>query len=506
MFAQTAYRITGLVIVSATLGIAFAQDQPTGSRRTPELSAAQHNRPVRELGARGSASRKESRLFSGTIEMPMGAIPEGLTGSAELKEPATSAAAIETAVTFREPRAAQFVTEAASVSASHERSTQSAKTQAVSDSRAVFTSPNYGSVLSPFQTFSWTAGQNVQEYYLWIGSCQDCKDILDENQGLSHSRTIGLPTDGRRLYVTLFSYINGAWYWVDYQFQASTQTGTLAQLTFPANGATLAPTQTFAWTQGWNVASYYLRVGTCQNCGDIWNFNEGLNLSRTLVLPQNNSTIFVTLFSQIAGSWYYYDYQFRGPGLPLIDLRVNLKNNLNYPINLIINGEVVGSVDPYSNQGINVRVPSLLVSFEVVQPVLSGKTLGDQFAGYFDKIDNPSGTYNFEVSNFVGQDYYFLPAITNRTPVPLEIEVNGGYTSENRCYCFAPAYSTNVLSGYYRLYTNSNVRLFREGSNYSGRYIFFGTDSDGQTSPGGALYRLIPIGNGFIELTANSAP
>jgi len=103
----------------------------------------------------------------------------------------------------------------------------------------------------------------------------------------------------------------------------------------------------------------------------------------------------------------------------------------------------------------------------------------------------------------VGSNYYFLPLITNRTSVGLEIEVNGGLQAENRCNCVASAGETRAASGYYLWYLNSNVRLFRNGANYSGSYIYFGVDSNGAGTP---LTNFVTGSDAEVELLATKAP
>ena len=90
--------------------------------------------------------------------------------------------------------------------------------------------------------------------------------------------------------------------------------------------------------------------------------------------------------------------------------------------------------------------------------------------------------------------------------MPLAIEVNGGLQAENRCNCVAPAYTDNVRAGYYELFNNSNVRLFYENTNYTGSYLYFGTDANGNVSPGGPLYQLVQPTTDLISLVANSLP
>src|SRR6202012_193958 len=131
----------------------------------------------------------------------------------------------------------------------------------------------------------------------------------------------------RIVYLTLFTYVDGLWYYVDYSFY--TLNGAVpAYLSSPANGSTLGSPQTFSWTTGSKVTDHFLWIGSCQDCNDILNEDEGLNTSRTVTLPVDGRTRFVTLFSYIQGNWYYYDYQFRGG--PVSAVKVLVTNSLAY--------------------------------------------------------------------------------------------------------------------------------------------------------------------------------
>ncbi len=124
-------------------------------------------------------------------------------------------------------------------------------------------------------------------------------------------------------------------------------------------------------------------------------------------------------------------------------------------------------------------------------------------SGVFSTYNNPSGTYNFTVGNHIGNTDYFLPLITNHTYADLEIEVNGGLQPENRCNCTAPAGGTRIATGYYLWYSNSNVRLYENGTNYRGRYLFFGVDSNGV---GTSFASFVTGLDAEIELVANQVP
>ena len=51
--------------------------------------------------------------------------------------------------------------------------------------------------------------------------------------------------------------------------------------------------------------------------------------------------------------------------------------------------------------------------------------------------------------------------------------------------------------------TNSNVRLFQNGTNYGGRYLYFGVDSNGA---GSSFANLVTGLDAEIELVANQVP
>jgi hypothetical protein len=370
------------------------------------------------------------------------------------------------------------------------------------DPRALMISPGDGSTLAAIQTFTWTAGRQSQDYWVRIGSCHHCADLLDQDNQLRQSLTAHLPTDGRIIFVTLFTESGGKWHWVDSQFVALNSRPQPAQMISPTTGATLSATQVFSWTPGGYVDQYFLWVGSCQDCNDILDESENHNLSRTLSLPSDGRTIYVTLFSSIGGRWYWYDYQYRAPFTQPYPTRIYVTNKLDYPIDVFLNGTAIGSVSAQNTQYADVNTSSLTLSFLVVQPTLAGKVLGDSMAGVFQTIANPSGSYSFNIGTVIGQQAYFEPLITNQTGSPVEIEVNAGLRAQNRCNCDVPAGSKHVSTGYYLLFNQSNVRLFLGGSGYTGDYWIWGTDDDGEIAPGGILSRYVDsLGRAYLTLS-----
>ncbi len=87
-------------------------------------------------------------------------------------------------------------------------------------------------------TFSWTAGVSVTQYFLYLGNSLGTNDIYGASQGLNHSVTVSNnPTDGRTIYVRLWSMINGAWYYLDYTYKA-----------FKVSAPNLTPYQPSGWS------------------------------------------------------------------------------------------------------------------------------------------------------------------------------------------------------------------------------------------------------------------
>jgi hypothetical protein len=90
--------------------------------------------------------------------------------------------------------------------------------------KAALTSPASGSKLSGASVqFVWSAGTAVEHYWLFIGTSAGNNDIFGADMGTSGtSATVsGLPTNGKPVYVRVWSYINGAWQWSDATFTAA---------------------------------------------------------------------------------------------------------------------------------------------------------------------------------------------------------------------------------------------------------------------------------------------
>ncbi len=170
----------------------------------------------------------------------------------------------------------------------------------------VITTPTPGSTLSGSGvTFGWTAGAGASAYWLVVGSTAGGTNYYSaELSGLT-ATVNGLPTNGSKVYVTLYSLIGGAWVPNAYTYTAVTAAAG-GVITTPAPGSTLnSSSVAFGWTAGAGASAYWLVVGSTAGGDDYYSSgNLGNVLTATVGgLPTNGNTIYVTLYSLIGGAW-----------------------------------------------------------------------------------------------------------------------------------------------------------------------------------------------------------
>lgn len=90
---------------------------------------------------------------------------------------------------------------------------------------AVLTTPTPGSKLAGSSaTFAWTTGTGVTAYQLWIGTTAGASDLYNSHGTAALSAAVaGLPSNGKTIYVTLFSLIDGAYKSNAYTYTATGQ-------------------------------------------------------------------------------------------------------------------------------------------------------------------------------------------------------------------------------------------------------------------------------------------
>jgi hypothetical protein len=185
--------------------------------------------------------------------------------------------------------------------------------------KGVMLSPAPGSTLpGSAVTFQWSAGEGVQQFWLMIGLWPGGNTLYSADQGLLTSAPVSsLPTDGRTLYVRLWSYIDNQWVYNDYQYKAAgAVVAAKAEMTEPAPGSTLSgSTVTFRWSAGSAVARYYLFAGQWQGGNTLFSQDMGTAREATVAnLPGDGSNVYVRLWSYIDGAWQFNDYTYRAAG------------------------------------------------------------------------------------------------------------------------------------------------------------------------------------------------
>jgi hypothetical protein len=174
---------------------------------------------------------------------------------------------------------------------------------------AVMTSPAPGSTVSGSSvTFQWTAG-SASQYGLWIGTTGAGSGNLVQTGGATTSFTAnGLPSNGQPLYVRLWSQVNGAWLFNDYVYTAGDGSAVIVS---PAPGSTLSGSSvTFQWTAG-AASEYGLWIGTTGvGSGNVVQTGGTGTTFNATGLPTGGGTIYVRVWSLVAGSWRFNDYTY----------------------------------------------------------------------------------------------------------------------------------------------------------------------------------------------------
>lgn len=121
---------------------------------------------------------------------------------------------------------------------------------------AQMVSPAPGSLLtSASTTFAWDSGIGATQYALWIGNNVGGSDLYAKSEtGLSD--TVVLPTDGRTIYVTLWSMVNGTWNTKSYTYTAHTPGWHYTKLSQTAN-AFIGGKRTALPSSAYSFFNYY---------------------------------------------------------------------------------------------------------------------------------------------------------------------------------------------------------------------------------------------------------
>jgi len=179
---------------------------------------------------------------------------------------------------------------------------------------STITNPSPGSTLGSASTiFTWNlASGGTVSYGLNIGTSPGGADLVNLYPLSGNGANLTLPTNGTKIYVRLWTVINGSTFlYNDYTYTELSQSGSAITSPSPGNTLTSAST-TFTWSAGpITVTGYGLNVGTSLGGADLVNIGPLSGTSVTVNLPTKGTAIYVRLWTIFNGTTYMYkDYTY----------------------------------------------------------------------------------------------------------------------------------------------------------------------------------------------------
>lgn len=175
---------------------------------------------------------------------------------------------------------------------------------------ADFMYPAFGTTnVDATRPLEWTAIPNAEAYSLTVGYRSGGFELVNE-QNLP--ATSYLPTGlaslppGTRVFARLGTRVQGSWRYSETTFTIAS----VAKLTYPKNGTTVPRSIWFSWSTVPDAQAYYLYVGRWPGAKDVIDTYElHTSFFEASALPPA-TTLFVRLWTKIAGTWRFVDTQF----------------------------------------------------------------------------------------------------------------------------------------------------------------------------------------------------
>jgi hypothetical protein len=171
-----------------------------------------------------------------------------------------------------------------------------------------------GTLTSASTTFTWNAGPaGTTGYGLNIGTTGvGSSNLVNIGPVPGTSVTVSLPTNGTKIYVRLWTIVNGTSYLSnDYTYTEFTRLA--SAISSPTSGSTLtSASTTFTWNAGPAGTTYGLNIGTTGvGSADLVNIGPLSGTSTTVTLPTNGTKIYVRLWTIFNGTTHVYnDYTY----------------------------------------------------------------------------------------------------------------------------------------------------------------------------------------------------
>jgi serine/threonine protein kinase len=144
---------------------------------------------------------------------------------------------------------------------------------------------------------------------------------------------------------------------------------------------------------------------------------------------------------------------------------VEIKNHLARSVFIFLDDQYQGSVNADSTKKFNWDEFPVELRYEVVNPQLSGRTIGDDLEFGFNQVKR---NQRIEIDSIIGNgnERCFYPIVQNDTDKICSIVINEFLPSENNPQATTKP-NARVFFGYYHLFKNSNVTLYcSDGTSY----------------------------------------
>jgi hypothetical protein len=175
---------------------------------------------------------------------------------------------------------------------------------------AITSPPNASTLTGSSVTFEWAGSNVATEYELYVGTIgTGSGNVYSSGQTQVTSAVVTVPAGGAMLFVQLRQLVGGTWQSANYTY---TESGPLVKATMnlPVPGTTLTGNSaTFDWSGTVSPAEYQLYVGTIgKGSNNLYDSGATTETMKTVTLPTNGKTLYVSLYQLINGMWQSSDY------------------------------------------------------------------------------------------------------------------------------------------------------------------------------------------------------
>jgi hypothetical protein len=180
----------------------------------------------------------------------------------------------------------------------------------------IYSPVNNSTLTGTAATFQWYGDTGATAYWLNVGKEQGGNEYYQSGSlpTSTLSQTVSsLPADGSTVWARWYYMLSGTWQHIDYTYTAFGGAADRGVITSPTPSSTLTGSSvTFTWTAGSGATAYWLDIGNVAG-GDQYLQSGNLgNVLTTKVngLPTNGSTVYVSLYSLVSGTWLSNAYTY----------------------------------------------------------------------------------------------------------------------------------------------------------------------------------------------------